>query len=53
MLKIIIDEEAPTLDSLADLLEHVASQVRGGSTSGYGPDWSLDGEEEEPEQDDH
>ena len=40
-LGIIIHEIVRTDEDVADLLDHIAEQLRDGMTSGYHPDWEL------------
>ena len=51
MLKIEINEETHNASEMVDLLSVIAERVEEGCTSGFGPDWSLEGEEEEREDD--
>lgn len=47
MISINITEETHTTYDMADMLEHVARQIRSGVTSGVYPSWSLDGSDDE------
>jgi len=51
MLKIVIDDDKPTAEEMADLLEYIASQLRDGMTSGFYPHWRLEGDEQLADQD--
>lgn len=46
MISITIHEETPTADDMAELLGHIADQLRAGFTSGHHPGWELTGTEE-------
>lgn len=45
MLKIDIHEEVDDAGELVDLLNHIATLVKEGYTSGHYPRWSITGEE--------
>jgi hypothetical protein len=36
---------------MADVLEQIADMIRSGFTSGFGPDWNLESEDEDKEDD--
>lgn len=46
MITIEIHEEVATSMDLVDLLNHIATMVKSGHTSGFSPGWKLVGEEE-------
>ncbi len=45
MISIIIDDEEPTKEALADVLNKISEQIYDGYTSGVYPAWHLEGEE--------
>lgn len=46
MISIQIQEESETKEGMTIVLEEVIKQIRSGNTSGIGPDWYIEGEEE-------
>jgi hypothetical protein len=52
MITITIEEQAETYNELALVLQEVQRQLTLGNTSGYNPDWSTEGEEEDISDDD-
>lgn len=50
MINIKIHEEVSTREDMAIILEKIADLIDRGYSSGYDPEWSLEGEEE-PEDD--
>lgn len=44
MIGIIIHEEVEDTEAVVDLLNHIATKVKEGYTSGYHPGWELKGE---------
>lgn len=45
MLSIEISEEVSTPSDMAELLGRIAALLEEGFTSGFGPNWTLNGEE--------
>lgn len=50
MITIEINEEVESNEDMVHLLEEIARSIRSGNTSGVSPSWSLNEEEEVPNE---